>query len=385
MVRLIEKAEQLTIDAIIFKELAHEIDQPAERRAVHRRQSDRDIRTLNKKITKVLENITDGLFIIDKRWRFIYLNAEAEKLWSKKKEDLLGKSIWDEFPEVIYSPLYKYFHRAVLNQASENFEMYIPGGNKWVEVDVNPSTEGVSFYFRDIGQRKQFEKEMHRLDRLNLVGQMAAGIGHEIRNPLTTVRGFLQLLSGKDNCLQYKEFFSLMIDELDRANTIITEFLSLAKDRAIELKMNNINNIIEAMLPLISSDANASQVNINIDLAGVPDILLDEKEIRQLILNLVRNGFEAMDAGGELSISTYAENDEIILAVKDQGGGIAEDIIEKLGTPFFTTKDKGTGLGLAVCYSIAARHKAKIKVVTGKTGTTVLVRFPVSTGNLFLS
>lgn len=381
MARLTGKAEQLTIDAIIFKELAHEIEHSAETGAVDRRQSDRGIRTLNKKITNVLENITDGLFIIDKKWRFIYLNAEAEKLWSKKKEDLLGKSIWDEFPEVIYSPLFKYFHRAVLNQASENFEMYYPGENKWVEVDVNPSKEGVSFYFRDIGQRKQFEKVMHRLDRLNLVGQMAAGIGHEIRNPLTTVRGFLQLLSGKDNFLQYKEFFNLMIEELDRANTIITEFLSLAKDRAIELKMNNINNIIEAILPLISSDANANQVNINIDLAGVPDILLDEKEIRQLILNLVRNGFEAMDAGGELSISTYAENDEIILSVKDQGDGIAEDIIEKLGTPFFTTKDKGTGLGLAVCYSIAARHKAKIKVVTGKTGTTFLVRFPVTTGN----
>ncbi|MFX4261557.1 two-component system sensor histidine kinase NtrB [Pelotomaculum propionicicum] len=375
MVRLIEKAEQLTIDAIIFQELAHEIEQPGERRAVDRRQSDRDVRTLNKKITYVLENITDGLFIIDKRWRFIYLNAEAEKFWSRKKGELLGKSIWDEFPEVIYSPLYKYFHRAFLNQASENFEMYCPGCNKWVEVDVNPSKEGVSFYFRDIGERKQFEKEMYRLDRLNLIGQMAAGIGHEIRNPLTTVRGFLQLLSGKDNCLQYREFFGLMIDELDRANTIITEFLSLAKDKAIELKLNNINSIIEAIKPLISSDASVSQVNINIDLAEVPDILVDEKEIRQLVLNLVRNGFEAMPTGGELSISTYADNGEIILAVKDQGNGIADDIIEKLGTPFFTTKDKGTGLGLAVCYSIAARHRAKIKVETGKTGTTFFVRF----------
>lgn len=375
MVKLMARAEQLTIDTIIFNELAQELEQPAERRAVNHRQSDREIRTLNKKITYILENITDGFFIIDNRWRFIYLNSEAEKFWSRKREYLIGKSIWEQFPEVIYSPLYKHFHRAMLNQASENFEMYFQGGNKWIEVDINPSKEGVSFYFRDIGQRKQFEKEMSRLDRMNLIGQMAAGIGHEIRNPLTTVRGFLQLLSEKDNCLQYRGFFSLMIDELDRANTIITEYLSLAKDRAIELKLKNLNHVIEAILPLISSDANESQANINLDLGQVPDMLADEKEIRQLILNLVRNGFEAMDAGGNLSVRTYAECDEVILAVQDQGNGIADDILEKLGTPFFTTKDKGTGLGLAVCYSIAARHRAKIKVETGNTGTTFFVRF----------
>lgn len=375
MINIMEKAEQLTIDYIIFNELSQTLEQPADRRAVDRRQSDRDIRVLNKKVTGILENINDGFFIIDKRWRFIYLNAEAEKFWSKKKEYLLGKSIWEEFPEVLYSPLYKYFHRAVLNQAAESFEMYSPGGNKWVEVNVNPSKEGVSFYLRDIGERKQFEKEMSRLDRLNLIGQMAAGIGHEIRNPLTTVRGFLQLLSDKDNCLQYREFFNLMIDELDRANTIITEFLSLAKDRAIELEMKNINRIIEAILPLISSDAHESQININTDLAEVPELPVDEKEIRQLVLNLVRNGFEAMSSGGELFIRTYSEGDEVILSVQDQGNGIAEDILEKLGTPFFTTKDRGTGLGLAVCYSIAARHRAKIKVETGNSGTTFFVRF----------
>jgi PAS domain S-box-containing protein len=375
MGKLIEKAEQLTIDTIIFNELAQDLIQSTERGAVARRKSDKDIRTLNKKITYILENITDGFFMIDKKWRFIYLNSEAEKFWSKKREYLLGKSIWEEFPEVIFSPLYKYFHKAVLKQTSQNFEMYFPGGSKWVEVNVNPSKEGVSFYFRDIGERKKYEKEMSRLDRLNLIGQMAAGIGHEIRNPMTTVRGFLQLLSEKDNCLPYREFFSLMIDELDRANTIITEFLSLAKDKSIELEMKNINFIIEAILPLISSDANESQININIDLTDIPDMLADEKEIRQLILNLVRNGFEAMVNGGELSIRTYTESDEIILAVQDQGSGITDDIMEKLGTPFFTTKDNGTGLGLAVCYSIAARHRAKIKVETGKTGTTFFVRF----------
>lgn len=374
MKKLMDKAEQLTIDTILNGAVP-ELVQPVERRTVNRLKSDRDMRMPNKKITSILENISDGFFILDKRWRFIYLNAVAERFCSEKKENLLGESIWGKFPKLIYSPLYKYFHKAVLNQSSENFEMYYPEKNKWLELNINPFKEGVSFYFRDISGRKQFAAEMSRLERLNLVGQMAAGLGHEIRNPLTTVRGFLQLLSEKDSCLQYREFFSLMIGELDRANTIITEFLSLDKDRAIELKMKNINRIIEAILPLINSDANENQINININLAEVPDILVDEKEMRQLILNLVRNGFEAMTAGGELSIRTYTESNEVILSVQDQGDGIADDIIEKLGTPFFTTKDNGTGLGLAVCYSIAVRHGAKIKVETGAAGTTLFVRF----------
>jgi signal transduction histidine kinase len=111
------------------------------------------------------------------------------------------------------------------------------------------------------------------------------------------------------------------------------------------------------------------------NLGVVQELLLDEKEIRQLILNLVRNGLEAMPVGKKLTISTYMEKGEVVLAVQDEGGGIGSEMLDKLGTPFFTTKEYGTGLGLAVCYSIAARHNAWIEVDTGPGGTTFYVRF----------
>ncbi|OPX89522.1 MAG: Sporulation kinase E [Pelotomaculum sp. PtaB.Bin013] len=227
----------------------------------------------------------------------------------------------------------------------------------------------------DITERKQIEKEMARLERLNLVGEMAAGIGHEIRNPMTTVRGFLQMYKRKDSFAQYKDNFDLMIEELDRANSIITEFLTLARNKPVDLKSQNLNHIVRTIFPLIQADALNTDKNIELDLVEIPDILLDEKEIRQMVLNLVRNGLEAMTAGGKLIIRTLIVNDDVVLLVRDQGGGIAPDIIEKLGTPFFTTKEYGTGLGLAVCYSIANRHNAKIEVDTGSTGTTFSVRF----------
>lgn len=230
----------------------------------------------------------------------------------------------------------------------------------------------------DITEQKRLDVEIARLDRLNLVGEMAAGIGHEIRNPMTAVRGFLQMLGEKDDCARYKDYFELMIDELDRANSIITEFLSLAKNKAVELKSKDLNNIVHAILPLISADAIVTDKYIEVVLDEVPNLLLDEKEIRQLILNLVRNGLEAMSPGGTLTLKTFSESDEVVLAVVDQGRGIEPAVLEKIGTPFYTTKENGTGLGLAVCYSIAARHKASITVDTGPTGTTFYVRFKLN-------
>lgn len=166
-----------------------------------------------------------------------------------------------------------------------------------------------------------------------------------------------------------------MIDELDRANSIITEFLSLAKNRTVSKKMLNLNSIVEVLFPLIQADAMRSDKFIQIEIGDIPDLLLDDKEMRQLVLNLVRNGLEAMPPGGRLTIKTFYEGENVVLAVQDEGRGIEQDVLEKLGTPFYTTKDSGTGLGLAVCYSIAARHNASIRVKTGPSGTTFSVVF----------
>lgn len=229
--------------------------------------------------------------------------------------------------------------------------------------------------FTDITERKLYEREMARLDSLSLVGEMAAGIGHEVRNPMTTVKGFLQILRGRDKYAGEREIFNLMVDELDRANSIITEFLSLAKDKHVALKEENLNKLLQTILPLIQADCRVTGKHISLETRMVPDLLLDEKEIRQMVLNLVRNGIEAMDPGGMLKISTYAVDDGVVLSVKDQGAGMEPEVLKKLGTPFFTTKDKGTGLGLPVCYSIAARHNARIDVQTGTGGTTFSVIF----------
>lgn len=226
----------------------------------------------------------------------------------------------------------------------------------------------------DITERVYLEKEMARLDRLHLIGEMAAGIAHEIRNPMTTVRGFLQLAQNtKDG--SSLEFVDLMLAELDRANVIITEFLTLAKNKTNEMTKQHLAEALKSLLPLIEAEAVLSGKNVHIELSECPEIYLDGKEIRQLFLNLALNGLEAMPAGKTLTVKTYPKDEEVVLEVTDEGPGIQEELLEKIWTPFFTTKEKGTGLGLAVCYSVANRHHAWIDVESSSQGTSFYVRF----------
>lgn len=217
---------------------------------------------------------------------------------------------------------------------------------------------------------------MARLDRLNIIGEMAASIGHEVRNPMTTVRGFLQYMGSKPNFSEYKSQLDLMISEIDRANSIITEFLSLAKNKAMHFKDSDLNAMICEVIPLLDADALRYNCHIKLDLNEIPPVCVDHNSMRQLILNLVRNGIEAMPDGGEITISTAYKHGKVLLSVADQGVGISSEDKEKLGTPFFTTKENGVGLGLAVCYRIVQRHNATITVESepGK-GTSFLIKF----------
>lgn len=337
----------------------------------------KQLRETSLKLTNILESITDVFFTLDHQWRFIFVNKEAEKYWLKRRDDLIGKNIWELFPGARSE--YYLFNKAKTNQEAAHFEIKGYSSDIPYEVHVYPSEEGLSVYYHNIFERRMFEKEMARLDRLNLVGQMAAGIGHEVRNPLTTVKGFLQLLGGKKEFRQSKDYFELMIEELDRANSIITEFLSLAKNKTVDLKPLSLNELIENLFPLIQADAMVSDKEIKLQLQDIEMLFLDAKEIRQLILNLVRNGIEAMAKGGTLTIRTSMEGQEIVMAVQDEGCGIKTEDLEKVGTPFFTTKENGTGLGLATCFSIAVRHNAKIDIDTGPSGTTFFVRFKIRT------
>lgn len=230
----------------------------------------------------------------------------------------------------------------------------------------------------DVTEKALFEKEMARLSELYLIGEMAAGIAHEIRNPMTTIRGFLQLSQSTGGRIE-KDHLDMMLAELDRAHGIITEYLSLAKNKQADMRPAELDRIVESIFPLLQAEAIVTGKRIVMECVPCPELLLDEKEIRQLVLNISLNGLEAMSPGGVLTIRVRREQDGVVLHISDQGRGISQENMDKLGRPFFTTKDNGTGLGLAVCYSIAARHRAVIHVASSSTGTEFTIRFPMRT------
>lgn len=248
-----------------------------------------------------------------------------------------------------------------------------------ISVPITFPPEQTIFYnttIVDTHQQKHLEQEIQKLDRLNLIGEMAAGIAHEIRNPMTTVHGYLQLFKRKSCNPQEIENLQLMMDELKRVNAIITEFLSLAKNKRTEFTSKNINNMILAIYPLMQAEALMTGKEIFLELfPHLPDILMDKKEIRQVLLNLVTNGLQAM-THGQLSIRTFMEDGKVVLAVADQGHGIPAEIQEQIYNPFFTTKEKGSGLGLSICYSILQHHQATLDFTTSPYGTTFFIRFP---------
>jgi PAS domain S-box-containing protein len=249
-------------------------------------------------------------------FRYIDVNQTFERILEYGLEECLGRScmdlnLWPESEE-----RQKFMREIKSNGIVRNMEVKLKTRSGQIKIGLLSADvialggeQCVLTNSIDITEKKQLEIEMARLERFNLVGEMAAGIAHEIRNPMTAVKGFLQYLGGKKDTEKYKEYYDLMIVELDRANAIISEFLSIARSRAMELKPHNLNDIIKSLFPLIQADAMVSDKQIKIELEEIINLNLDEKEIRQLILNLFRNGMEAMQPGCCLTIKTYMDND----------------------------------------------------------------------------
>lgn len=352
----------------------------------------------NEKLQKEIEErkkIADHLFRSQERFRIIFESSpclmailsqkdltfiEVNACWTKYMgyscDELIhrkinSKNFINEAKEM-YIDLNKKIRNKKIRYETKNGE--VRSGlisTELIDIDSEPC---ILLVLTDITDRVHLENEMYRLDRLNLIGEMAAGIAHEIRNPMTTVQGFLQLSRNNVDNLS-TNIIDLMLEELNRANSIITEFLNLAKNKISVKKKQNLNAIIEALSPLIQAEALRSNKQLKLELGECPDISLDEKEIRQLILNIALNGLDAMTSNGNLTIKTFKDKQTVVLQINDEGQGISPEVLSKLGTPFFTTKETGTGLGLAICYSVAKRHDAQIEIDTGDEGTTFSARF----------
>lgn len=333
----------------------------------------------------VFDNSPVGHVILDARGIIIDGNLTAAAILGMQQEDMIGLPLNVVIVEQDTKLFFAHLRRCKVEKAKVCTEFKIKSNSSipyYVQMISIPFVlvDHQTVYYNttviDISHQKRLEEELQRLDRLNLVGEMAASIAHEIRNPMTTVRGYLQLFKRRSSIEEEREDLQLMLEEVDRANSIITEFLALAKNKNNKLIMKDVNKVIRSIYPLIQAEAALVGNEIILDLfPTLPMILLDGKEIRQVLLNLVSNALQAMSQG-QVTIRTYLEGGKVVVTVEDQGHGIPDDIKHKIGTPFFTTKETGTGLGMAICYSIIQRHQGNLDFKTSSKGTTFYIRFP---------
>ncbi|MEK4252222.1 ATP-binding protein [Paenibacillus sp. FSL W7-1287] len=236
----------------------------------------------------------------------------------------------------------------------------------------------VGLFVQDVTELQELRRELDRMDRLSLVGEMAASITHEIRNPMAVVRGYVQLLQERSHVAQ-REYFSIIIEELDRTNQIISDFLTLAQNKREQKFSNSLNDVINELVPLLQADANLRGQMLVVELSDqLPPYQINESEIKQLLLNISRNGMEAMQQDGVLTIKTMFVNRQIILSIADTGLGIPDELKQKIFEPFYSSKRMGTGLGLPLCANIVHRHNGKISVLNNsQQGTIFQIHFPL--------
>lgn len=347
-----------------------------------------DYRAEAKKLKRLIDACPVAMTVVDNNGAITECNemyAGIAKSYLGKEQSLLGMPV-KRVPMVAGVPPEDVIFSRVLAGESDVESHQILVGKEWLVRGMPLNDEesgeiiGAVISFTDITERENLLREMGRLERLNLIGEMAASVAHEIRNPMTVVRGNLQLMAVKS---ADKNRYNLLIGELDRANEIIEDFLSLARNRAVPKSLCSLNKIVSSLQPLLYADAVKSGCVLELDLESeLPDLLLSQKEVKQLILNLCRNANDSMPNNGRLILRTRRVNAFIELQVQDTGCGIPLDCVKKVKEPFYTTKSNGTGLGLAICQSIAEQHDAELTIQSCEgLGTTITIQFPVPMRN----
>ncbi|MFH1702177.1 MAG: ATP-binding protein [Nitrospirota bacterium] len=323
----------------------------------------------------ILQSVPSGVMSFDEELRITKVNLTAEKVFEVKREAVLGKYHTDVLNRPITDLLKgkKVIERGEISYAT-------PSGRKiWLGLNLSPlknkegKTIGQILVFTDITEIKAFEAQMELRSRLSSLGEISAGIAHELRNPMGVIAGYTKLLSKKaDESL--RPTVNAIAKEINVMNRIISDFLSFAKPAELNISDVDLKGIIENCVSVAAGGKD--DIKTHIDINGLPAIKGDEVLLRQAFTNLVQNAIESMPKGGELSVrSSLGEFIEV--SISDTGPGIAENIVDKIFLPFFTTKDRGTGLGLSIVQKIIVSHGGNIFVDSGNKGTTFRIRFPL--------
>ncbi|EDL65272.1 ATP-binding protein [Bacillus sp. SG-1] len=328
----------------------------------------------------------DAVFEITREGNLSALNPEGEAIIGATVSELKGNPLRFLIHPEDQKNVERLFNKA-LQGNPEKFEMKIITKFKQerllrcslLPIIVDERIIGVFGIARDITHYRENEEMMIASEKLSVIGQLAAAVAHEIRNPLTSLKGFVQLMQVTKKVED--SHLSIMLSEIDRINLISGEMLILGKQQDIVFAHEEVNDIIKQVLVLMEAQANLDNVEIkfNPDETGPIFVNADQNQLKQVLINLMKNGVEAIEGSGLVNVVTYKNESQAFIKINDNGVGMDQERIDHLGEPFYSTKEKGTGLGLAVCKKIIERHQGTITYHSEKgKGTTVIISLPLA-------
>lgn len=336
----------------------------------------------------LFEHNPDAIYFKDITGHYTSVNPACEILTGYSAEEMLRLTLSDLVVPEDYERV-KHHVRLALKGEPQHFEATLVrknGNTVQVKISYLPMFRegiitGIYGIARDITEHKKTDELLRRSEKLSAVGQLAAGVAHEIRNPLTALKGFLQLQ--RHNYNQSNEHLSIMLAELERIDQIVNELLVLSKPQTVHFSPVDLYRLLEQVIMLINTQAIMNNVEIVVSEfdSQIPTMMGEENQLKQLLINLLKNAIEAMPNGGKIDIQCRMNGEQsVLIRITDQGCGIPEEQLQKISEPFFSTKEKGTGLGLVVSHRIVENHRGKLTITSQPgRGTRVDILLPVQT------
>ncbi|MBA4422853.1 MAG: hypothetical protein C0390_07080 [Syntrophus sp. (in: bacteria)] len=347
-------------------------------------------------LESIIEKAGDAISVVDLEGKIIYWNEGAEKIYGYRKEETLGRRPLDFLvpqDETLKAMEEKRFHGLMVQvwkgEVVSNVEVrrQTKGGRDiTVSVTLSPLKDasgrivGASRICKDITQMKKAEEKLLLSERLSSMGELIAGVAHEIRNPLAGIKINTQVLARqKEFPAMEKQLLESTLEGIEKIQKIVEDMLDYAKPRAAQYKKEAINPIMEKSLSVLNVQLKNANIITSFERGEeLPRIKIDRHQIQQVLINIIRNAIHAMDKGGALTARTFiTDRGEVGIEVKDTGVGISAAHLKKIFDPFFTTKSRGTGLGLSISQKLLENHGALIDVISeeGK-GSVFTIRFP---------
>ncbi|WP_210364006.1 PAS domain-containing sensor histidine kinase [Bacillus sp. REN3] len=313
------------------------------------------------------------------------LNPQFHKTTGYNPQKYIGRSIKELLPPHSRELIWEKLMKVISGQVPQMYEYEIPhkNGNKLIlqttslPIIVNEKIAGIICYARDVTELRQTEEHLRRTDKLSVVGELSASVAHEIRNPLTSLKGLVQLLQMEDK--KHQMYYQIMLEELNRINHIVSELLLLAKPQQVKFIKADLQLILYNVISLLTPEA--SMHNIQIEFEALDRSVMVECEpnqLKQLFINVVKNAIEASESGDVVQITVQRSDNQVNVKIKDEGCGMSKELMERIGEPFYSSKEKGTGLGMTVSFKIVQSHNGTIKFNSEpEKGTEVLVQLPL--------